>query len=124
MSFRDIKNAARQALHEHMKVPAYYIPDPDDLDSAVLVNVRVHTKFKPLGNLPGTPDGMQWESELPKILFFRDDVSMPVNGGIVSVADGEAYYIGPCEEPDGLTITASVTAVALSQTVGLPVPGA
>lgn len=119
-SFRDIKSAARQALHGIMEVPAYYITDRDDPDTFLEVTVRPHTKFKPLGNLSGT-DSAEIEAITPRIIFMRDQVPMPEVNAIVSIAPGEAYYVDAAKEPDGISITATVVPMTLEETVGLPI---
>lgn len=120
--FRTLKANARRALHERMKVRALYIPDPEDLSTFQHVEVRLHTKAKALGSLSGTAYDADVESIIPKILFFRDQVAVPLRGAIVSVAEDEAYRVDVNEPPDGLSITASVIPLPIEDTVGLPLP--
>jgi hypothetical protein len=120
MSFRSIKRAARRALHQEMRVPAFYIP-PGGAES-VPCYVRVHTAFKALGDVKGTSYSYaEREDTVPKIIFMRDQV-LPRRQGVVSVEPGEAYRLDATEPPDDLTITARAVRLTEQEALGLGLP--
>ena len=124
-SFRDQMDEARQILHEEMCVDALYFADPfDPLRTVVTpVTVRIHDKFIALGDLKGTNfNYAELESIAPRIIFWRHDIEMPQHKAIVSVKPGLAYRIDHSQEPDGLTITATVARMDAKKTIGFPVP--
>lgn len=126
MSLRAIKEQARRDLHEGMKVSALYlpkwpIPEGEDL-VAIPCGVRVHTKFKQVGDLAGTSLGYaQAEDETPKLVFMIEQVN-PSNNSVVSIGVAEAYRINHTIPRDGITITAEVIPMIAAERVGLPVP--
>lgn len=122
--FRDIKRAARQALHRVLQIPALYILDPADLvnNPAVPVAVRLHISFNALGDVKGTSFSYAERHELgPRIIFLKSEVT-PVRGAVVSIESGEAYRIDNVLPPDDFTVTAEVAAMRSAETAGLPVP--
>lgn len=132
MTLRDIKAAARAALHTEMKVQALYLvknplyvtpvvdPDiPEYIETPV--GVRVHDSFKALGDMKGTNFHFAEAMEsMPRIVFWREEFSAIERGAIISVEAGEAYKIDSVEPPDGLTITAPCTRLSAAQAAGLP----
>lgn len=121
MSWRTIKREARKQLHEHMKVSALYIPPGG---SPQPVFVRIHTQMDvQLGDMAGTNFNYAERQEItPRILFMRDQVSMPLRNAVVSVAPGEAYRIDNVRPPDDISIIAEVSRMLVAETAGLPVP--
>lgn len=123
-SFRDIKRKGRRDLHKRMLVPAFYIVEGEE---PLLVHVRVHTKFDALGDMKGTNfNYAEREDVLPRLLFMRDEVAMPVRGAIVSIEPHEAYTIDHTDPPDDISITAYVTPLLRQELeqADLPVPEA
>lgn len=116
---RALKERARRDLHQHLQVPAYYRASPTAEWQAV--HIRHHRQTQRIGDYPGL-EGALMRDLTPRIIFMRDEVAMPARGGVVSVATGEAYTIGDCEPPDGITITAHVAPVPAASTTGFPVP--
>ena len=120
-SFRDIKRRARRDVHQHMRVPALYLATVGAVP--VPCFVRVHTKFQALGDMKGTNfNYAEYEDITPRIILWREELPQPVRNAIISVEAGEAYQIDNVQPADDLTITAMVTAMDLSDTVGLPIP--
>lgn len=118
--FRALKNQARRDLHNRMQIPAFYRATSADPWRAV--HVRHQRQTQRIGDYSGAPDGAAMRDLTPRILFMRDEVAMPARGAVVSLARGEAYTIGECDPPDGLSITAHVAPVPVAQTAGYPVP--
>ncbi len=105
-----------------MKVPAFYYANR--LAAPVEVNVRVHTKFKALGDLKGTSFSYaETEEEIPKLIFWRSEME-PANGSFVVVSAEEGYRVNHSDPPDGLTITAKVASLDAADLVGFSYPGA
>lgn len=113
---RETIRDARRLLHEHMRISAVYIEDSIEVG----INVRVWTESKPLGDLAG--NGADREEEIPRILFMLDEIESPQRGAIVSVAEGVAYKVDRLQPKDDISVTAFVTRLPESATVGLPVP--
>lgn len=121
MSLRDIKTAARLALHGAMKVDALYIAGDAD---PVPCTVRVHSDSKALGDVRGTSLGYAERHELiPRLIFLVSEIAAPVRGAYVTISADEAYAIDNLMPRDGITITAEVSALTPSQRSGLPYPG-
>jgi hypothetical protein len=127
MSLRAIKAKARGDLHQAMKVPAYYletrVADP------VPVEVRVHTKFKALGDLKGTSFSYaEQESEVPQLIFWHAELEAAsidlANKAIIMVGPEEGYQIDHIMPRDNHTVTAHVTPMPVAHLTGLPYPGA
>lgn len=106
-NWRDQKLAAREVVQATFRVPAFYwAPSADE---PVRVNVRVHTKFKALGDMAGTNyDFASVEEATPKIVFWMDEL-LPDYQGIVAVGPSEAYAVGKLDPTDYPTQTADVT---------------
>lgn len=121
MSWRTIKRAARQTLHQHMKVAALYIP-PGGAPQPVFV--RVHTKDDVLlGDMVGTNFSYAEKQEIePSILFMRDEVAMPVRNAIVMISATEGYRINNVKPADDISITAEVTRLMVAELAGQPIP--
>jgi hypothetical protein len=119
---REQRRAARRALHKDRAVPALYIAAPGA--TPVEVTVRVWTQFGMIGRGIGTrpAENAEREEAKPKLIFSTDEITFIRNGAIVSVEAGEAYNVELAHPVDDTTITADVSRVPASQTVGLPVP--
>jgi hypothetical protein len=121
MSLRDIKNTARRALHDAMRVPASYYSDPATYVG--LVHVRVHTKWLQQGDLKGTNlNYAETEDKAPRVLFLREEVDNPPRGGYVVISEDEGYVIGQTEPVDGLTQTAQCAPMTAAQLAGKILP--
>lgn len=133
--WRETKNKARRAVHETMRVAALYVvPNPAFVDDTSTpdeckyitqeVSPRVHYQFKALGDLKGTSFHYAEKQEVaPQIIFWRDELSDPIAGAIVSVSESEMYRIDNVMPPDGVTITCEVVRVPKRQMEGVPYPG-
>jgi hypothetical protein len=124
VSLREIKEQARRDLHNGMKVSALYLSEwpVEGEPVAIPCEVRVHTKFKALGDLAGTSLGYaETQEPVPRLLFMKDQVD-PVNQAVVSISLEEAYRIVLVNPADGITVTAEVTPMSATQRVGLPLP--
>lgn len=128
MSFREIKRRARQDLHQIMKVPALYLvpaPEgsPSPYEDPVSVDVRLHYKFKALGDMVGTNFNYAERNEaVTQVVFLRADLANPQRGAVFSIQTGEAYQIDNLEPFDDITVTANVTRLPPSKAAGLAVP--
>lgn len=125
MSLRTIKSEARAALHEAMKVPAFYIVSPG-ADPVVYLEctVRVHSLFRALGDIQSNQVGLAEREEMvPRLVFLVEEVS-PARGAIVMVSATEGYRIDIVQPRDGLTVTAFVIPMSPAQLLGLPYPEA
>jgi hypothetical protein len=120
MSLREIREKARAALHNALRIPALYLAEGHD---PVECFVRVHTDNKALGDLKGTSFGYAERQEvIPKIVFLRAEVPNPVSKAIVSIAPDEAYRVDNVLSADGITVSAECTVLSAKQRFGLPVP--
>lgn len=136
MDWRDTKRQARQQVHDTMRVAALYcLKNPAFVDETTTpnvceylsesVNVRVHTDWKPLGDLKGTSFHYSEKQETaPRVIFWRDEFDAPIRGAIVSVSEEEMYNIDNVLPSDGPTVTCEVTRVVKRQMAGVPYPGA
>jgi hypothetical protein len=134
MTLREIKRQARSDLHQAMQVPALYLtlnpayvepvvdPDiPQYLETPV--NIRVHSKFKALGDMKGTNFHFaEMIEEMPRLVFWREEFDNLERNAIVSVEENEAYRIDTVEPPDDQTVTAVCTRLDSTDANGLPVP--
>lgn len=127
MSVRDeIKRPARRALHDKFKVRALYFATP--AGTPVPVGVRVHTKFKALGNLDGGGAGWaEMQDTTPRLIFQRSEMQ-PAQGALISVEPGELYQVGNVRPADDEFVTADVAEMTPAQIArlfpgGQPVPG-
>jgi hypothetical protein len=126
-SFRDIKRNARRHLHQQMSVKALYVP-PVSNPTPLEVTVRLHVSFAPLGGdiEGGYQFGAERHDTTPRIVFLRSEIStlqnaIPERNSIISVETGEAYRVSTVRTPDDITVTAEVTPLSASETIGLPV---
>jgi hypothetical protein len=128
MTLRAIKEQARRDLHDAMKVAALYLPEwpvaEEEEPEAIPCNVRIHTKFKALGDLAGTSlSYAETQEPTPKAIFMREEVD-PINNAVISVSVDEAYRIAFVHPKDGLTTTVDIVSMSATQRIGLPVPEA
>lgn len=121
MTIRSIKEQARRQLHEKMSLPALYRAEPASEWEAV--TVRLHEKWTRFGDI-GSMDGAQMVEIPTRMVFLVEDFDdgKPARSALVSIAEGEAFRVGEADEPDGLTIIASVARLPADQAAGLPVP--
>ena len=120
MGLRDIKNKARLDLHEEMKVPAFYFP-PGSFVAAPCF-VRVHSMFRALGDIQSNQVGLAEREEMvPRLVFLASEI-VPARAGIITISATEGYRIDVVQPPDGLTITAFVVPLTVTQLAGLTYP--
>ena len=123
MSFREIKEASRRALHEFMGQPAVYYADPI-AGSPTAITARPHAKSGRIGDLPGTNlNYAEVFDRQERVILWREQVPVPVRGAIIIFSAEEAYWIDTLEQPDGQTVTANVTRATAAEVVGLALPG-
>ena len=123
MSFRDIKEAARRALHDFMGQPAIYYADPLT-GQPLAITARPHAKSGRIGDLPGTNlNYAEVFDRQERVILWREQVPDPVRGAIIIFSADEGYWIDTVEPPDGQTVTANVTRATAAELVGLALPG-
>ena len=123
MSFRDIKEAARRALHDFMGQPAIYYADPLT-GQPLAITARPHAKSGRIGDLPGTNlNYAEVFDRQERVILWREQVPVPVRGAMVVFSEVEAYWVDTVEPPDGQTVTVNVTRAKQSEIVGLTLPG-
>lgn len=116
MSIRDIRRAARRALHDAFKVAVLYVPR---VGKPVLLHARDHTKFRVNAIEGAVRSGngqMVGRQEMaPSIIFMRDEIAAAgitlVKNDIISIERGEAYRLDNAEAPDDITVKWFVTAI-------------
>lgn len=127
-SFRETKRAARRQLHQWLSVQALYLA-PVATPVPLPITVRLHINFAPMGG--DVEGGYQYGAErhdtTPRIVFLRSEITglpngLPARNSIISVETGEAYRVATVRTPDDITVTAEVSPLHPSETVGLPVP--
>jgi len=121
-SIRDIRNKARNALHNRMSVAAIYV-DPDDA-SETAVTVRTHHRTAAFGDVDGYDYGpAERVSTVPEIVALASQVS-PKRLGVFSLAADEAYRVESVMPVDGITVTTQVVRLEQSDIddAGYPVP--
>ena len=123
MSFREIKEAARQALHEFMGQPAFYYANV--LTSEPLaITARPHGKGGRIGDLPGTNlNYAEVYDRKERVVMWREQVSSPVRQGLIVFSRDEGYWIDTVEPPDGQTVTVNVNRATTEELAGLSYPG-
>ena len=107
-----MKDEMRRDLHREAAIPALFVAS--EAAEPLPVDVRVHKSVVQIGD---GEDGnaVSRRDITPRILFLRDQVALPPRGAIVSVTAGEAYQVGECLPPDGITITAHVAQMTQGQ---------
>jgi hypothetical protein len=127
-SFRETKRQARRHLHQWMSVSALYLA-PGSNPVPLPITVRLHVTFAPLGGdiEGGYQFGAERHDTTPRIVFLRSEITglpngIPARNSIISVETGEAYRVSTVRTPDDVTVTAEVTPLSASETIGLPVP--
>jgi hypothetical protein len=122
--FRDQMRAGRAQLHEAMSEPALYFKPPyeEGVTEVLEITVRIHDKWRALGDLKGTNfNYAEIEAIVPQIIFWRSEVT-PARGYVVSVESGLAYRIDNVIPHDDLTQTANVVRLQANETTAFPVP--
>lgn len=109
--FRDIKRQARQALHDHLKEWAWYVPEVGG--SPVPVSVRLHLRFDALGQLISKAFAERADMT-PRIIFLKAQVQ-PSRGGVVVTKDMGAFHVEYDYAPDDITVTGEVAQVPDSE---------
>ena len=105
MTFREVKAAAREKLHDRLKVSANCFDGGPDEDPEA-VSLRVHSQLVSGGDLPESGLPFAERVEVAPRLVFLIDEHRPVRNNIYSVGTSEAYKVVRIEPPDGITITA------------------
>lgn len=120
-SFRDIKRRARGDVHRHMRVPALYIESVGAKPRRVMV--RPHTQFSALGDMKGTSFSYAERIEFtPTCIFWRDELPEPRRNAIITVQEGEAYYLDTVLPPDGQTIKVNLVPILGAELEALNLP--
>lgn len=130
MSFRDIKFAARQVVHDTMAQPASFYAIPSTSEPA-FITARPHSKRGQIGDLAGT--NLNYAEDFDRkerIVFWRDQLllipdvpgSVPPRGALVIFSADEGYFVDSVEPPDGQTITAEVTRAEAENLAGFEDP--
>mgnify|MGYP000019248612 CR=1 FL=1 len=123
MSFREIKEAARQALHEFMGQPAVYYSDVLTGDPFA-ITARPHGKGGRIGDLPGTNlNYAEVYDRKERVILWREQVPSPVRQGLIIFSETEGYWIDTVEPPDGQTVTVNVNRATTEELLGLVTPG-
>lgn len=123
MSFREIKEASRRALHDFMAQPAVYYADPV-AGSPKEITARPHAKSGRIGDLPGTNlNYAEVFDRQERVILWREQVPAPVRGGLIIFSAEEGYWIDTVEPADGQTFTVNVTRATAPELVGLTLPG-
>lgn len=125
MGITEIRNHARQALHEFMGRPACYVPDPVDPAAFTTTKARPHSKRGQIGDLPGTNlNYAEVIDRVEKLVLWAEDVPTPARGGLVILSATEGYWIESVDPTYGQTITVNVISATAAELTGMPVPGA
>lgn len=133
MAWRDVKRAARQNVHTTFTVRALYVsslPYDSASDDAPEITCRIHEKQAPLGDQAGTSlNSAEVFEPIPRAVFWRDNLTEAGveidRGGVISVADGEAYRLDTIHPHDHETVTADITRLTAAQLAAagtLPIP--
>lgn len=121
MGLREIKTKSRRALHTAMRVPASFYASSDS--TPVLVHVRVHSDEVMQGDLKGTNLNYAEREEItPKLVFDREEVTMPPRNSIIIISATEGYRVGQTEVPDGITVKAEVSRLSLPELADKTLP--
>lgn len=132
MSWREQRDAARQAVHETFKVAAYYIAslpyleDSNSEGALTTLYVRVHDRIAPTGENPEVEGWATKYDFVPKVIALRADLTEAgitlQRGNVFSIATGEAYIVDLVRPHDNITVTAEVSRLTDTEAAGLPVP--
>lgn len=99
MSWRDIKTAAREAVHDTFKLPAVYSPPTGD---DVECNARLVEKNDLTGDLDREGYGRMLVS-VTRIIFDREEFTvLPIRGGTVDFGDAGEYTLESPLPSDGI----------------------
>lgn len=127
MSFRDIKNDCRRALHDFMAVPASFYASPS-VEPPVLRSVRPHSRPAMVGDLAGTNlSYVETHDRKETVVFLLSEFPDPNvigRGALVVISETEGYWIENRMPRDGLTVTAEVTMASPADLAGKTLPGA
>lgn len=104
-----------------MQVPASYYAD--GVTYVGTVHVRVHTKWTQQGDLKGTNlNYAETEDVAPKIVFNREEVSLPPRNSYVVISAEEGYRINQTKPADLFTITAEAAPMTAAELSGKVLP--
>ena len=116
------KLRAREALHRELSMPAFYFQNSDPSEEPLSINVRVHSKWEALGDMPGTSyDYAERREEIPKIVFDLREVT-PRRNAVVVVSEAEGYAVDHYDPSDDFTTTAAVKRLSNSEVANYPAP--
>lgn len=121
MALRDIKLAARKALHEAMQVPGYCYPVKGGLR---VVDVRVHTEYAALGDVKGTSFVYAERRDTQDKLIFLAAQHRPARGDVVIISPDEGYRVDNVDPAYNITVTAMVVALTAKEMIGYVAPPA
>lgn len=105
--FQQMKQNARQVLHDVLGIPANYYRD--SATAALPISVRHHKNLEQTGDVKGTNFIYAERPENETYLVFaRAEIPMPVRNAVVVLNTGEVFFVDAVDPPDGITIRAKV----------------
>lgn len=119
MGLRDIKLAARQALHEAMQVPGYCYPVKGGFKT---VDVRVHTEFAGLGDVKGTSFVYAERRDEQDKLIFLASQHQPLRGDVIVISAIEGYRVDNEDPIYNVTIAAAVVPMTAKELLAYVAP--
>jgi len=131
MTWREQKAAARDIVHQTMKVALLVLAtipyDSNSGEHLPQVHARIHNREMPLGDQAGTSlNSAERYEPVPKAIFWKQElidagVTLARNQ-ILSVSSGEAYSIDVVHPHDIETITVNIIRLDAADAAGLPLP--
>lgn len=119
--FKEYMREARAILHEEMSEAALYFRATGDA-APRSISVRVHDKWRALGDLKGTNfNYAEIEQVAPVIIFWRAQIE-PMRGAYVAVEPGVVYRIDNVSPHDDQTISATVVRLSKAEAAPFPSP--
>lgn len=121
MALRDIKLAARAALHQAMQVPGYCYPAKGGF---VAVDVRVHTEYAALGDVKGTSFVYAERRDTQDRLIFLAAQHRPARGDVVIISPTEGYRVDNVDPAYNITVATMVVALTAKELINYTAPPA
>ena len=132
MGWRETKAAAREAVHDTMKVPVILLASLSSLDDSNSAGItqctaRIHNSEKALGDQAGTSlNSAERFEPTPRGIFWRQeltDLGITLSRNmVISVTEGEAYNIDVVHPHDNETISVELSRLDAEDSAGLPLP--
>lgn len=111
-TWRDIRRQGRRDVHHHMRVPAVYLPSPEQAGRRV--DVRLHVRFPDVE--VQQPGGIVARDTAPRAVFDRTEVAKPnTRGGILAVSPVEIYKLALARPVDGDFVTIEVSPLSADE---------